>query len=71
MAISGTSFRPISETQFNAAKEQELLGLITTCVSCGQPFSAQNVYSVLGWKETQISGYCECCFDELFDRGDE
>lgn len=71
MAISETSFRPISETQFNAAKEQKLHGLITTCINCRQPFSSQNVYSLLGWKETQISGYCECCFDGLFNIKDE
>lgn len=34
------------------------------CVFCKQPFSDVNVYSELGWKETQISGMCETCFDE-------
>jgi ribosomal protein L37AE/L43A len=36
------------------------------CVECGQPFSASNVYTPEGWKETKISGMCEKCFDKAF-----
>ena len=36
----------------------------TKCVCCNLPFTSQNVYSRAGWKETQISGMCEKCFDE-------
>lgn len=36
------------------------------CVFCGQPFTNENVYTQLGWKETTISGSCEKCFDALF-----
>lgn len=37
------------------------------CVSCKETFSAANTSSPLGWKETQISGFCEKCFDNLFN----
>jgi len=38
----------------------------TRCIQCGEPFTEQNVHTVDGWGETQISGECEDCFDELF-----
>lgn len=31
---------------------------------CEQPFSDKNTHSADGWRETQISGMCEDCFDE-------
>lgn len=37
------------------------------CVCCGQPFTAENVFTLDGIKETRISGTCEKCFDEMFD----
>lgn len=36
------------------------------CISCKQPFTAERVKTSAGWKETQISGMCEVCYDELF-----
>lgn len=36
------------------------------CLTCKQPFSVDNVKTSAGWKETQISGMCEVCYDELF-----
>ena len=36
------------------------------CMSCGESFSEDNVMTSLGWRETQISGFCEVCFDGLF-----
>jgi hypothetical protein len=38
----------------------------TNCIECGGPFGAHNVASTNGWKETQISGLCENCWEELF-----
>lgn len=35
------------------------------CIECHQAFSNQNVYSMAGWRETQISGLCELCFDNI------
>lgn len=37
----------------------------TQCVFCKQPFTNENVYSQMGWRETQISGSCEKCFDDI------
>lgn len=36
------------------------------CIFCEAPFSDANVKSALGWRETQISGTCESCWDEAF-----
>ena len=36
------------------------------CRSCRTLFSAANTHSVRGWRETQISGMCEDCYDKLF-----
>jgi hypothetical protein len=36
------------------------------CIDCKQPFTSENVHSPEGWRETQISGMCEDCFDDLF-----
>lgn len=36
------------------------------CISCKLPFTAERVKTSAGWKETQISGMCEVCYDELF-----
>ena len=37
---------------------------IPTCIRCKQPFTHANVFSPEGWKETEISGMCEMCFDD-------
>lgn len=36
------------------------------CVSCGEKFSNKNVFTKVGWKETEISGICEKCWDGVF-----
>lgn len=38
----------------------------TTCRRCLQPFSPDNTRTSAGWRETQISGLCETCFDNLY-----
>lgn len=38
----------------------------TACRMCGSEFGSGNCYSPQGWRETQISGTCEKCFDALF-----
>lgn len=40
------------------------------CVNCTQPFSAANTHSKDGWIETQISGLCEDCFDEICEEAE-
>jgi hypothetical protein len=37
------------------------------CAKCRDAFSGKNTNSQMGWRETQISGYCEKCFDGLFN----
>ncbi len=37
------------------------------CVECKEPFTAKNTYSDAGWRETQLSGLCENCFDAAFE----
>jgi hypothetical protein len=36
------------------------------CFSCEAPFGPANTRSAAGWRETQISQFCEDCYDELF-----
>lgn len=57
--------RPNSFEEFLAlTKGASQLKLV--CDNCGPPFTNANVFSAEGWAETQISGYCEDCFDDLF-----
>lgn len=44
---------------------------LTHCYHCGSAFSAANVFTEAGARETQISGMCESCFDGLFDDLDD
>lgn len=37
------------------------------CVRCCDPFHFDNTHTAAGWSETQISGMCEDCFDNLFE----
>lgn len=39
----------------------------TNCVECGAGFTGANVVSCGGWRETQISGMCENCFDQMLE----
>lgn len=34
------------------------------CEHCKKPFNNESVFTSLGWRETQISGYCEKCYDD-------
>lgn len=36
------------------------------CMLCSSQFGIDNVHTAAGWAETQISGTCEECWDELF-----
>lgn len=54
-----------------SAEEYEELRLshrahFTACMQCKNHFSAANTTTPAGWRETQISGVCEACFDNLF-----
>jgi len=41
------------------------------CTDCGDGFCPTNVITSRGWKETQISGMCENCFDLLFNNEED
>lgn len=48
------------ENQPPASREE-----YTHCLRCKDAFTGANVFTSLGWKETQISGFCESCFDTV------
>lgn len=41
------------------------------CVLCKEPFGEANVFTQAGWRETQITGLCEACFDRVTAEDDE
>ena len=41
-----------------------------SCFMCREHFSPDNVQTPEGWRETQISGVCEVCFDRLMEEGE-
>lgn len=47
-------------------REYNKLHLNVKCIRCDQD-AIKNAHSYEGIKEVTISGYCEKCFDELFD----
>jgi hypothetical protein len=47
-------------------REYNKLHLNVKCIKCHQD-AIKNAHSYEGIKEVTISGYCEKCFDELFD----
>lgn len=42
---------------------KEIVQKVTHCSSCGEEISFSNTISPDGWKEVDISGICEKCFD--------
>lgn len=40
------------------------------CFRCDNQFSRGNVHTASGWRETQITGFCETCFDTVTDEGE-
>jgi len=56
---------PESETDFRQLADTGKAPYMA-CISCKQPFTAERVKTVPGWRETQISGFDEICYDELF-----
>jgi len=59
---------PESPYEYLEADKQNRL-LFRTCYCCGEPFSPDNTHTAAGWRETQISGLCEDCFDLLVREG--
>ena len=72
MAVS--AYRPRSYAQFQefvAAAKEYGNKIQTHCINCQMAFSQENVMTSLGWVETQISGMCEKCFDDITSGMDE
>lgn len=42
-----------------------------TCCECGHCFSSGNTFTPAGWRDTQIVGMCEKCYDLLFEETDD
>lgn len=63
--MSITNYRPANYAEFQALIES-LAPLRKFCLRCHEAFSEDNVRTPNGWRETQISGYCEDCWDEIF-----
>jgi hypothetical protein len=59
------AFRPSSYAEFKLGYSYGLTKF-NSCISCNEPFSKENIHSIEGWRETQISGLCEYCFDNVF-----
>lgn len=56
---------PESEEEFQQLKQAGIAKYVA-CRTCKKEFSKLNTHSTLGWRETQITGDCEDCFDALF-----
>ena len=57
-------------TEYVTVARQQVKRSEARCLHCGQPFSKENVFTSEGMAEIAISGFCEKCFDGLFE-GDE
>lgn len=62
----------LPESREDALKLFELHDMsFKVCFECGQALHLPEAASTAaGWRETQISGICEPCFDEMFDEGE-
>ena len=56
----------LPENEYDFIENQPSMKFLK-CMVCHKPFSGANTTSRMGWRETQISGYCEKCFDSLFN----
>jgi len=63
---------PESQEEFEALLGMGVEALKhTECLVCRQTFSNANTSSKLGWADTQIVGYCESCYDKIFQTDEE
>lgn len=56
---------PESEADYKRLESAGLL-VFNLCRECEDAFTPKNTHTCSGWAETQISGWCEDCFDALF-----
>ena len=60
-----SQFLPENREDFQQLDKERKLKYIV-CTRCARSFSSRNTTTEAGWRETQISGYCETCFDKEF-----
>lgn len=65
MAAQGLKGNLLPESEADFADNYDAMRF-KRCLSCDEGFAAANTHSRLGWKEAQISGFCERCFDAVF-----
>ena len=67
--IRNGDFMPCLESDRDLYESQKAFAAqhvtYTACVACKERFSDANCRTQAGWQETQISGLCEACFDEI------
>jgi len=56
---------PESEADFQSLLKRNA-AMYPICFDCERDFTGETVKSAAGWRETQISGFCELCYDKLF-----
>lgn len=61
---------PETEADFQQLKDLRKAQYLA-CYTCTKPFTSETVSTAAGWKETQISGMCEICYDDLFKDEEE
>ena len=69
MKIGLRSPLPESPEDFIALRDAGALRHHSCCM-CKQPFTPSSATSPAGWRDTQIVGICEPCFDKLADAAD-
>ncbi len=69
MKIGLRSPLPESPEDFIALRDAKLLRHLA-CFDCKKPFTTASATTPAGWRDTQIVGICEPCFDKLTDAAD-
>lgn len=54
---------PESEADFKTLVTLNKCALF--CIECDKPFSRENVHTREGWVETQVSGFCQDCYEDF------
>ena len=57
---------PESEEDFEELRAMPHQFPMLRCIACSERFSSKNTRSRAAWRETQITGMCENCFDDLW-----
>jgi hypothetical protein len=56
---------PDSYEDFKTLLERRAPSLRLVCTKCAAPFSSINTHTPESWRDTQIIGWCEDCYDRL------